>query len=111
MLNGQNEIFQNGIMPTFKFINNETHETFEDFLSIVEKERLLMLNPHIKQVPNGFAIVSTVGSIDSKNDQGFNEVMSRIAEGNPNTPLAEQYGRRSVRQVKVAEAVKKWKHA
>lgn len=110
MPNGQNEILQNGTMPTFKFLNNETHETFEDFLSIVEKERLLEINPHIKQVPNGFAIVSAVGSIDSKNDQGFREVMSRISEANPNTPLAERYGRRSTREVKVAEAVKKWKN-
>ena len=97
-------------MPTYKFVNHETNETFEDFLSLHEKERLLKINPHIEQVPNGFAIVSTVGSLDSKNDQGFNEVMSRIAEANPNTPHAERYGRRSSRQIKVAEAVKKWKN-
>jgi len=97
-------------MPTYKFINHETNEIFEDFLTINEKDRLLTLNTHIEQVPNGFAIVSTVGSLDSKNDQGFNEVMSRIAEGNPNTPHAERYGRRSAREVKVAEAVKKWKN-
>jgi hypothetical protein len=97
-------------MPTYKFINHETQELFEDFLSINEKDRLLSLNEHIEQVPNGFAIVSSVGSIDSKSDQGFREVMSRIAEGNPNTPHAERYGRRSAREVKVAEAVKKWKN-
>lgn len=110
MPNGQNVISQNGIMPTYKFINHETQELFEDFLSINEKDRLLSLNEHIEQVPNGFSIVSSVGSIDSKSDQGFREVMSRIAEGNPNTPLAERYGRRSAREVKVAEAVKKWKN-
>ena len=96
-------------MPTYRFRNNETDELFEDFLSIDDKDRLLALNDHIEQVPNGFAIVSTVGIIDSKSDQGYREVMSRIAEANPNTPFAERHGRRSAREVKVAEAVKKWK--
>lgn len=96
-------------MPTYKFHDHETNEVFEDFLSITEKERLLSLNPHIEQVPNGFAIVSSVGSIDSKNNEGFREVLSKISEANPHTPLAERYGRRSTREVKVSEAMKKWK--
>lgn len=96
-------------MPTYKFINHETSEVFEDFLSISEKGRLLSLNPHIEQVPNGFAIVSAIGSIDSKNNDGFREVLSKISEANPHTPLAERYGRRSAKDVKVAEAMKKWR--
>ena len=97
-------------MPTYKFYDHENNQSFEDFLSIDEKDKLLKLNPHIEQVPNGFAIVSTVGNLDSKTDGGFREVMSKIAEQNPLTPLAERYGSRSTRDVKVEQAVKKWKN-
>ena len=97
-------------MTTYKFYNHENNQSFEDFLSIVEKDKLLKLNPHIEQVPNGFAIVSAVGNLDSKTDGGFREVMSKIAEQNPHTPLAERYGSRSTRDVKVEQAVKKWKN-
>ena len=111
MQNGLNVIYQNGLkMPTYKFFDNNSKVCFEDFLSIDEKERLLKINPHIQQVPNGFAIVSTVGNLDSKTDGGFREVMSKIAEQNPHTPLAERYGSRSIRDVKVEQAVKKWKN-
>ena len=111
MQNGQNEIFLYGLrMPTYKFYDHENNQSFEDFLSIVEKDKLLKLNPHIEQVPNGFAIVSAVGNLDSKTDGGFREVMSKIAEQNPHTPLAERYGSRSTRDVKVEQAVKKWKN-
>lgn len=97
-------------MPTYKFYDHETNQSFEDFLTIVEKDKLLKLNSHIEQVPNGFAIVSTVGNLDSKTDGGFREVMSKIAEQNPLTPLAERYGSRSIKDVKVEQAVKKWKN-
>ena len=97
-------------MPTYKFYDHENNQSFEDFLSIVEKDKLLKLNPHIEQVPNGFAIVSTVGNLDSKTDGGFREVMSKIAEQNPNTPHAERYGSRSIKDVKMEQAVKKWKN-
>ncbi len=111
MQDGQKEIFQHGLnMPTYKFHDYENNQSFEDFLSIDEKDKLLKLNPHIEQVPNGFAIVSTVGNLDSKTDGGFREVMSKIAEQNPHTPVAERYGSRSIRDVKVEQAIKKWKN-
>ena len=49
-------------MPTFRFMNNETGEQFDDFLSNSRREELLEKNPHITQVPTPFAIVSTVAT-------------------------------------------------
>ena len=36
-------------MPTFRFMNNETGEQFDDFLSNSRREELLEKNPHITQ--------------------------------------------------------------
>ena len=94
-------------MPTYRFRNNETGEEFDDFISNSRREELLEKNPHISQVPMPFGIVSTTGSIDSKTDNGFEEVLSKAAEAHPNSPLAERYGRKSVKQTQVDRVRKK----
>ena len=63
---------------------------------------------HIKLlVPTQMNIVSSVGSVDSKTDSGFKEVLSKAAEAHPNSPLAERYGRKSVKQTQVDRVRKK----
>ena len=57
--------------------------------------------------PTQMNIVSSVGSIDSKTDSGFKEVLSKAAEAHPNSPLAERYGRKSVKQTQVDRVRKK----
>ena len=52
-------------------------------------------------------IVSSVGSIDSKTDSGFKEVLSKAAEAHPNSPLAERYGKRTVKQTQIDRVRKK----
>jgi hypothetical protein len=63
---------------------------------------------HIKLlVPTQMNIVSSVGSVDSKTDSGFKEVLSKAAEAHPNSPLAERYGRKSVKQTQIDRVRKK----
>lgn len=101
-------------MPTFKFLNTETNEQFEDFLSNSTKEELLKKNAHIVQMPTAFNIVSMIGSIDSKTDNTFKEVLSKISEKHPSSPLAERYAKKSIKDVKtnniVERHMKKWKN-
>ena len=52
-------------------------------------------------------IVSSVGSIDGKTDSGWKEVMSKAAEAHPNTPLAERYGKKTVKQTQIESVMKK----
>ena len=52
-------------------------------------------------------IVSSVGSIDSKTDGGWKEVMSKAAEAHPNSPLAERYGKKTVKQTQIDRVRKK----
>lgn len=94
-------------MPTYRFLNTETNEEFEDFLSNSIKEDLLQKNPHIKQMPTGFGIVSTVGSIDSKTDNTWKEVLSKVAEAHPHSQFAERYGKRTIRQARTNDVIRK----
>jgi len=93
-------------MPTYLFLNTETNEPFEDFLSYEARKILLDENPHIIPIVTAPAIVSGVSS-GMKTDGGFNEVLSKIGEAHPASALADKHVRRSNKQVKTREIVKK----
>ena len=94
-------------MPTYRFYNSKTNEEYEDLMSIAEMESLIK-KKHIKLLPpTQMNIVSSVGSVDSKTDNGFKEVLSKAAEAHPNSPLAERYGRKSVKQTQIDRVRKK----
>lgn len=84
-------------MPTFNFRNTETGEEFEDMITNARREELLEKNPHIKQMPSLFSIAGGVGD-RIKNDDGWNEVLSKAAEAHPNTELGQRYGKQSTKQ-------------
>ena len=94
-------------MPTYTFHNTETGDIFDDFVSMADKDKLLELNPHIKQVLTPINIVSGVGSV--RNDSGWNETLSRIAEAHPNSPLGQRTLRQDSKQAKTTQAVEKWR--
>ena len=94
-------------MPTYRFYNSKTKTEFEDYMTISDMEKFTK-KKHIKLLlPTQMNIVSSVGSVDSKTDNGFKEVLSKAAEAHPNSPLAERYGRKTVRQTQVEAARKK----
>ena len=97
-------------MPTYRFKNNETGEEFDDFISNSRREELLEKNPHISQVPTPFGIVSTIGSIDSKTDGGWKEVLGKVTDAHPDSPLADRYGKKSIKEVKTKQVVEKHRH-
>jgi hypothetical protein len=94
-------------MPTYRFLNTKTNEEYEDLMTISEMESLIK-KKYIKLLPpTQMNIVSSVGSVDSKTDSGFKEVLSKAAEAHPNSPLAERYGRKSVKQTQIDRVRKK----
>lgn len=97
-------------MPIYQFRNTETNMEFEDILSIAEKEELLSKNPHIKSVPTAFSIVSGVGSLDSKTDDTFKEVLAKVAEAHPQSPVGDRYGKKSHKEIKTQQIYEKWKN-
>jgi predicted nucleic acid-binding Zn ribbon protein len=97
-------------MPTYQFLNTETDEEFEVLMKISEREEYLKNNPHIQPVLTAPALVSGVSTSNSRTGRvpsGFNEVLSKVAEKHPTSKVAERYGKKSIKQVKTEQIVKK----
>ena len=92
-------------MPTYSFLNTKTGKEFTELMGISEKEKYLKKNKHIKQQITTINIISGTGGI--KNDGGWKEVQSKIAERNPGTPFAERHGRASTKDIKTRQVLKK----
>ena len=101
-------------MPTFRFLDNETNEVFEEFMSNSRKEELLEKNPHIQQLPTTFGITSMSGTFDSKTDNTWKEVLSKVAEAHPESVVGERYGKKTTKEVRTRAIVdkhyKRWKN-
>ena len=92
-------------MPIYTFRNKKTGKEFDEMMSIAEMEEYLDKNKHITQVLKGLNIVSGVGSI--KQDGGWKDNLSRIAEAHPNSPLADRYGKKDIKKIKTQQALEK----
>jgi|TARA_A100001388_G_C28534765_1_gene387350 predicted nucleic acid-binding Zn ribbon protein len=92
-------------MPTYTFENTKTGKVFDEYMSISDRETYLEQNPHIKQLINKINIVSGTGGI--KNDSGWNDNLQRIAEAHPTSPLADRYGKKSIKEIKTKQVVEK----
>ena len=93
-------------MPTYEFLNTETGEEFEVLMKISEREEYLKNNPHIQPILSAPALVTGV-STSNKVPEGFKEVLSKAAEAHPSSPLAQKHGKKSIKQVKTEQIVKK----
>ena len=94
-------------MPIYTFYNKKTKKEYDDMMSISEMESYLSKNKHITQVLQPINIVAGVSGLTHKNDQGWKENMSRIAEAHPTSPLADRYGKKSIKQIRTQQALKK----
>ena len=93
-------------MPTYRFKNLKTGVEYEDFMSIAEMEKLKK-NPKIELLPpTTVNIVSSVGSLDGKTDSGWKEVLSKITDAHPASNLANQYGKKSVKDTQIDKVIK-----
>ena len=94
-------------MPTYRFYNRKTGLVYEEYMMMSEMEKLVK-KKHIELLPpTQMNIVSSVGSVDSKTDSGFKEVLSKVSEAHPNSPLASRYGKRSVKDTQIERVRKK----
>ena len=48
-----------------------------------------------------------MGNIDSKTDNGWKEVLSKITDAHPASALASQYGKKSVKDTQVDKIIQK----
>ncbi len=94
-------------MPTYSFLNTKTDKEFTEFMGMDEKDKYLNKNKHIKQQLKTINIISGTGGM--KNDQGWKEVQSKIAERNPGTPFSSEHCRSTTKDIKTREVLKKHK--
>ena len=94
-------------MPTYNFYNSKTKKTYTDLMTISEMEEFTK-KKHIKLLPpTQLNIVSSVGNIDSKVDSGWKDVLSKISEAHPESNLAQQYGKKSVKDTQIDRVIHK----
>jgi len=91
------------IMPTYDFMNRDTGEQFTEIMSNSERVKFLTENPHIQQLITQMNMISGI----PKNDDGWKENLSRIAEAHPTSTLAERHGKRSSKEAKVSNILEK----
>ena len=60
-------------------------------------------------LPSTLNIVSGVGSVDGKTSSGWKDVLGKISDAHPQSELANQYGRKSNKEVKTQSIVDKHK--
>jgi hypothetical protein len=94
-------------MPTYRFKDHNTGKIWEDLMLISEMEKFIK-KKHIELLPpTQMNILSSVGSVDSHTDSGFKEVLSKVSEAHPESPLARRYGKRSEKDVQISNMRKK----
>ena len=76
-------------------------------MTIAEMEEYLKKNKHISQVITGLNIVASVGSRTMKTDSGWKDTLSKIAEAHPQSDLAKQHTKKTIKQIKTEQAVAK----
>ena len=102
----QTGILLNKIMPTYDFVNTNTGEEFEEFMSMAAREQYLKDNPHIQQMLGATSTVSGV-SITGKIPDGFKEVLSKVSENHKQSAVANAHGRKSMKEIKTQNLVNK----
>jgi hypothetical protein len=75
-------------------------------MKISEREEYLKINSHIQPVATAAAIVGGV-SITDKVPSGFKEVLSKVSEAHPNSSVAKKHGKKTIKQIKTEQIVKK----
>ena len=94
-------------MPLYDFIDTNTGEQFTKMLKLAERDTYLAENPHIQtQILSAPRMVRGTAST-FKNDDGWNENLSRIAEAHPHSALSEKVRGKSAKEVKTQEVLKK----
>ena len=94
-------------MPLYTFYNKRSKKEFTEMMTISEMESYLKKNKHIQQRISNINIVAGVSGMSYRSDQGWNEVKSKLAEAHPTSPLADRYGKKSIKQAKTEQVIQK----
>jgi hypothetical protein len=97
-------------MPTYEFVNTKTKQIEEHTMSVSAYDAFKADNPHLERYYSDAPMFSYTGGGDfagKKTDNTWKEVMSKIAEQNPRSPLADNVLKKSTKRVKTDQVLKK----
>ena len=94
-------------MPIYEFRFKETDEVFEEFFTYEEKKRFLEDNTDIEEIIGAPHLISGISGVTHKTDSGFNDLLNRIGNANPHSPLGQQHGDKDIKSTKIRDAVSK----
>ena len=93
-------------MPTYTFEIIETGEQYDEMMKISERDDYIKNNPQVKPVMTAPNFVGD--HIVKRMDGGMKETLQKIAEKNPNTPLADRFSSKSAKDIQKEKVVKKY---
>jgi len=95
-------------MPRYDFYDESSKEYFDEFMTYDEKVKFLKDNPNIK---SAFLQMNIIGGVTKSQlgDSGWKDTLSKIAEKHPDSPLADRYGKKTIKQLKARRAYNKHK--
>ena len=97
-------------MPTYEFLNTKTKKIEEYTMSVSAYDDFKAGNPHLERYFSEAPLFSYTGTGDlsgKKTDNTWKEVMHKIAEQNPRSPLAEKVLRKDTKRVKTDQVLEK----
>lgn len=94
-------------MPIYTFENIKTGKEYTEQMSMSELDDYLKKNKNIRQIFTTLNIVGGVAGLTHKPDSGFKDVVQKIAEKHPGSPLAERYKKKSIKEIKTKQVIDK----
>jgi len=97
-------------MPTYEFVNKKTGKIEEHLMSVSSYDQFKLDNPHLERYFSEAPLFSYSGAGDfagKKTDNTWKEVMHKIAEKNPRSPLAEKVLKKDTKRIKTDQVLEK----
>jgi len=93
-------------MPTYEFLNKETGQFEDHFMSYTKLDEFKKNNPHLLQQISAPNIVGGHGD-RVKTDDGFKEVLSKIGDAHPGSNVHAKHGSKDIKREKSVATIKK----
>lgn len=94
-------------MPTYTFEHIKTGVITDITMSMAERDDFVIKNTDCRQVFTTLNIVGGVAGLTHKPDSGFKDVVQKIAEKHPGSPLAEKYRKKSIKEIRTKQVIDK----
>ena len=97
-------------MPIYEFLNTKTKKIEEHMMSVSAYDQFKADNPHLERYYSDAPSFSYSGTGDmagKKTDNTWKEVMHKIAEQNPRSPLAEKVLKKDTKRIKTDQVLSK----